>query len=481
MRRRCLAAIAVVGLWGCSSSEERTTFTREQLLKPETCGECHEDHYREWSGSMHAYAGEDPVFLAMNARGQRETKGELGNFCIKCHAPMAVNEGASTDGLDLAELPSELKGVTCYFCHNASSIEGTHNNPIRLSNDVTMRGNITDPVANKAHSAEYSPLLDGNDTPESSRLCGTCHDLVVSKDLSGGAEDVHLERTFKEWNESLFSVGERGRLACNKCHMPVEPGVPIANAPGVPSRPARHLHDLAGVDVALTPFPQAEAQRSAVQRLLDTTIRVEVCVSSVGTIDVSLENRSGGHNVPSGASQDRRLWVEVKGYDSPDSTTPRLIAGVPPASGDIDSSEVETPWVFRDRAFDAQDEETHMFWNVARSDPGTILAPITTRAIEPGYHREVVKKTYHWVAAATYPGLLTVTLKMTPIARAVLDDLVNSKDLDESIANEVPTFSLLPNRHLGGDVTLSWTLKEAIANGYQVQDQQCLETAPPRQ
>ena len=39
---------------------------------------------------MHAYAAEDPVFLAMNARGQRETKGALGDFCVKCHAPMAV-------------------------------------------------------------------------------------------------------------------------------------------------------------------------------------------------------------------------------------------------------------------------------------------------------------------------------------------------------------------------------------------------------
>ena len=29
----------------------------------------------------------------MNKRGQRETNGALGTFCLKCHAPMAVALG----------------------------------------------------------------------------------------------------------------------------------------------------------------------------------------------------------------------------------------------------------------------------------------------------------------------------------------------------------------------------------------------------
>ena len=46
---------------------------------------------------MHAYAADDPVFVAMNKRGQRETNGELGTFCVKCHAPMAVANGTITE------------------------------------------------------------------------------------------------------------------------------------------------------------------------------------------------------------------------------------------------------------------------------------------------------------------------------------------------------------------------------------------------
>ena len=43
------------------------------LEDPATCGSCHAQHYAEWSGSMHAYASDDPVFVAMNNRGERDT------------------------------------------------------------------------------------------------------------------------------------------------------------------------------------------------------------------------------------------------------------------------------------------------------------------------------------------------------------------------------------------------------------------------
>ena len=46
------------------------------------------------------------VFLAMNERGQRETGGQLGPFCVNCHAPLAVR--ASKRVMKLAgELPDE--------------------------------------------------------------------------------------------------------------------------------------------------------------------------------------------------------------------------------------------------------------------------------------------------------------------------------------------------------------------------------------
>jgi len=206
---------------------------------------------------MHAYASFDPVFLAMNRRGQRDTEGELGSFCVSCHAPLALREGATTDGLDLDEVPKHLQGVTCYFCHNTDAVEGSHNNPLRLANDRTMRGGLKDPVATSAHGSSYSELLHGPSIA-SATLCGSCHDVKLPSPPA--PVELHLERTFSEWQASIFSppqaADETAALSCNGCHMLPTPRSPIADNLGerAPLR-SRHAHTFAGVDMALTPFP----------------------------------------------------------------------------------------------------------------------------------------------------------------------------------------------------------------------------------
>src|SRR5579859_6503795 len=101
-----VSAIVVLASAACSSSNDATTYpSRDELLDPKGCAKCHADHYRDWSSSMHAYASDDPVMLAANSLGQRDTKGALGSLCVGCHAPMAVREGATTDGLNMASVP----------------------------------------------------------------------------------------------------------------------------------------------------------------------------------------------------------------------------------------------------------------------------------------------------------------------------------------------------------------------------------------
>src|SRR4051812_33503500 len=151
----CTFAATLVVLAGCAehdTSNTRRYFEREQLLDPETCRACHADHYQEWAGSMHAYASQDPVFLAMNRRGQEETQGALAGFCVNCPAPLALREGATSDGLNLEQLPKHLQGINCYFCHNTDAVLGSHDNPLHLSGDATLRGGITDPRPNAAHA-----------------------------------------------------------------------------------------------------------------------------------------------------------------------------------------------------------------------------------------------------------------------------------------------------------------------------------------
>jgi hypothetical protein len=465
--------IAPVLLFGCQDAEREQTFlSREALLDPETCSSCHPQHYQEWSGSMHAYASFDPVFRAMNARGQEETGGALGDLCANCHAPMAVREGATRDGLDLDSVPKHLQGITCYFCHNVDRVEGTHNNPLVLANDVTMRGGIRDPAQTSAHDSAYSALLDSDQREPSSSLCGSCHDIMMPKELSGAAEDVHLERTFQEWSESVFNDPNSQPLSCGACHLLTESSA-VASLPNLKKR-LRRLHTFPGVDLALTEFPERGAQREAVQRFLDTSLRIEVCVSPFGDLRVVLESLSPGHNFPTGASQDRRFWVEVRGYGKEGEE--QFAYGVPPAGTAV--TEVSDAWILRDRAFKANGEPAHMFWDVARPpEPGTILAPITRDPLADGYYRESVRHNYR-VPGAFGAARIEVLLRIQPIGLDVLDDLVQSRHLEPSIRDAMPTLDLLPNRGTSSETSsFIWTYDSARADGYPFDNYLCLESA----
>jgi hypothetical protein len=85
---------------GCGRSNGSSfQLSAAALRDPAACQGCHPAQFAQWSGSMHAHAADDPVFLAMNKRGQRETNGALGDFCVKCHAPMAVAQMALLESM----------------------------------------------------------------------------------------------------------------------------------------------------------------------------------------------------------------------------------------------------------------------------------------------------------------------------------------------------------------------------------------------
>jgi len=448
-------------LGGCGSDEregeETIIKTRDDLLDPQTCNECHPKHFEEWSGSMHAYASKDPVFLAMNARAQRETG--IGDFCVKCHAPMAVREGALADPGKIAEAPEHLQGVTCYFCHNVEAVEGEHNAPFRLSNDLTMRGAIRDPVkTGGAHRSAYSEFLDST-TPESAVACGACHDIVTPT-------DVHIERTFLEWRESVYGqAGTTGFSSCGKCHMTSkfdDRGVPIAD-PGVRSRERRHRHMFPGVDLALTQFPDMADQRDEVQDFLNFTLLADICVAQdAGSFfaTVTLDNVAPGHRFPSGAAQDRRAWVEVVAYEG---GTEIYRSGIVADDGRLDEVNDPDLWQLRDGAYKENGEPAHMFWDIATwkndcADTTRIGCTIPAAGLVSNntFDQEHVTRRYPLADGGLVPGTpdrVTVRVRIRPVGLDVLDDLIASGDLDPSIRTQMQTLDL----NSRGNFTAEWT------------------------
>jgi hypothetical protein len=454
-----LAVACALGLISACGSSESTVLSIAELQDPQTCNECHATHVTQWSGSMHAYASDDPVFVAMNKRGQRETNGELGTFCVQCHAPMAVTLGL-TNGTDFdpAQLPAAARGVTCYFCHNVKSVEATHNNGLVLAGDQTMRGGVANPVGSPAHHSAYDKLMDS--TINQSELCGSCHDVVTPR-------GVELERTYKEWQTTFFAEADPlHHLSCGSCHMPSSTGV-IADAPGLAVKSRTngfHEHLWPGIDQALSTFPGADAMAAGIKRDLDPAIAIVgpapfasnvqpggICLDPPGDLTVRIDSIGTAHDWPSGAAQDRRAWLEVVAYNAPaddahpddpdDATRVAFKAGVVPDG--MDPEDVADPNLFGlwDRTFKDDGTPAHFFWDVARVESQLLRPPITLDKNSPAFdHSSTVKLN----VAAVFGSIdhITARVRIRPLTYAVLADLVSSGDLAAEAAANLQTLEI---------------------------------------
>ena len=449
---------ALVASCGSGGSDDTYSLDTNALQDPQSCTTCHADHVREWSGSMHAYASDDPVFRAMNARGQRETNGQLGDFCVKCHAPVAVRTGATKDGTNLDQVPAKLKGVTCYFCHSIASVEGSHNSSVTLATDDVLRGPISDPVKNTAHRAAYSPLHD-RDRLESASLCGACHDITTPP---GAA----IERTFAEWQGTVFSHAPGGET-CSQCHMDQSANLrPIANAPGVFAR-RFHSHAFPAVDTALTDFPEAADQKARVASFMKTTLQSALCVAQVGTsttLRVILDNVAAGHGWPSGSAQDRRAFVEVVAYQSDQPVYQSGVVADGQSVVDVGASDPDL-WLLRDCMFDGGGAEVHMFWQAASYETNQLPGQLTFDQTDPRYYQTHVYRSFPKDASRFLdkaPDKVTLRVRMQPIGADVLDDLVKSGDLDPAVKAKIAPIDVTD--------TLTWTPAAATQQNAGFQD-----------
>jgi cytochrome c554/c'-like protein len=424
-----LACLAV-GLACGNPTPPPAYYTKEQLMDPQTCKQCHQQYYQDWSASMHAYASDDPLFVAMNRRGQDQA--QVGDFCVRCHAPMAFQSGKTVDGTNLASLPQYLKGITCYFCHNVDNVLDTHrdassldDDSLHFADDGVMRAALHDPVPNKAHASAYSSIHDGHQL-ESSQFCGGCHDVV-------NAHGAHIERTFVEWKGTVYNGAGAFGNTCGQCHMHKTTGV-AANAPGVFVRDL-HDHKFPGVDLPLTAVPGADpqetdVQRRAVQDFLSTELQTVLCVrgtpASSANVFVVADNVGAGHDWPSGALQDRRAWFQVVASVG---GSPIYQSGVVPLGTDPTDLNDGDLWLLRDCMLDGQGNVVHTFWDAFTSDSNALPGQLTSDPLDPRYYQTHIMQTYPRGASTmlqAYPDAVTLDVNLLAFPPDLFDDLFSN-------------------------------------------------------
>jgi nitrate/TMAO reductase-like tetraheme cytochrome c subunit len=437
MRRHAVSLL--LALAACGHDASTPTLSVAQLEDPQTCVGCHPQHSAQWAASMHAYASDDPVFVALNRRGQREA--HLGAFCVKCHAPMAVALGL-TDGtsFDPAKLPPAARGVTCFFCHDVAKVGEDHNNGLELALDNVMRGGVADPVASTAHRSRFDEQIASS--TNDSRMCGSCHDVV----MPGG---VALERTFKEWQTTIFAQHDPSRdlpLTCSGCHMKSDPQAAVIATGAPPRASGFHEHLMPGIDEATTPFPGTDMLAAGIARDLDPALTIVgptplggaignggICVSpqNGGTITVRIDTRGTGHMWPSGASHDRRAWLEVVAFDADN----HVVFSSGDVPDDKDPDEIGDPNLFAmwDRTVRADGSPAHFFWDVATEKSTLLRAPVTLDPKDPAFDHSAMA-TFTIGAIASQIDHIAARVRIRAVPRATLRELVASGDLAPELA-----------------------------------------------
>jgi hypothetical protein len=256
-------------------------------------------------------------------------------------------------------------------------------------------------------------------------MCGSCHDIVTP----GGA---HLERTFAEWQDTIFAKDPQLGLSCSECHMSGRDGT-AAKVDGAPTR-RLHAHTFEGVDTAIVDFPGIEEQKALVQKSLDTTLQAALCVkgatSGTASIQVVLDNVGAGHSWPSGSTQDRRAYAEVIAY----AKNKVVYASGVVKDGDAVLAKPDADlWLLRDCMFDDKKALVHDFWQAASYEGNALPGPVTANASDPSYYLTHVVQTYPRAMTTTLTDTIdrvTLRVRLEPIGLEVLDELVAKGDLD---------------------------------------------------
>lgn len=394
----CLVAMVVIS--GCEKitnisapePNDSTTVLKASDFQPaSSCKNCHPKHFDEWSGSMHAYALEDPVFLALRRVGQSQYINALNGLCEGCHSPIGKRSNEIKWGPISAESlsPVTQEGIGCDACHTITSLSRLSNAGFVLS-PGTKHGTLRDPQANNVHASTF------NDLYQSSEYCGSCHDLVTDAGLG-------LETVFREWRQSGFQMTGK---TCNECHMATYSGTA---AVGGPVRTV-HDHRFIGADIALISFPNQTDQLAKVTAMLRGALTVShdipasVTAGSNLPLRVTLTNDKTGHDVPSGVPFIRQIWVSLIVRDQQGATIYQ--SGQLDANGDLMDKHSGFPErdqnLFNTQAsmLRADSSETGFPWDAAY---------LTNPSIKPGETRVV---DYQVPVPGSASGTLSVEIKL---------------------------------------------------------------------
>ncbi|MBF0425363.1 MAG: cytochrome c family protein [Magnetococcales bacterium] len=208
-----------------------------QQIPSAVCGECHQEIFHEWQGSVHARSSaiHDPLHAAMyrmmigdpTQEGVKNPKTGTYPECLQCHTPNAARDGKTK----LDALPAYEEGVNCVGCHTVEAFHGVkgEDGKLRLGSAAYTYSDKKVQGPYGAHHGQTPALAPGaaenaqptiNPYPhaqngtlfQSSGICLGCHEQ------HNNPHGLPLCATGPE----LVAAGQV--TTCQSCHMPTVKG-----------------------------------------------------------------------------------------------------------------------------------------------------------------------------------------------------------------------------------------------------------------
>ncbi len=318
------------------------------------CAECHTKEYKEWASSIHAITGPDAIYEGtileneLNSENGGEYATEKIRWCDGCHEPLGILAGEGTPVGAVGPNEALEEGATCILCHTA-----TEANPLAGNAGLTLNINeikrYMSPSLIMAAPEQHAKSMQAkthNPMMGESEMCGTCHTEIRPTRVNGDFP-LHFQETFDEWR--LSSYAEEG-IECQNCHMHPEPAQYI-QALKRGEKPKRKVsHRFVGNNYLLTAagsipdnllvdlrggwFPgrnvfmtgeewltDLKKQQGLILDLLkeaaDLSVKAQPTTNyEQVNLDVAITNSGAGHYLPTGALDQRHMWIEVKVSDA---------------------------------------------------------------------------------------------------------------------------------------------------------------------
>ncbi len=327
----------------------------EQFISPDICEGCHPEQYEQWNGSMHSKAFVDPLWRSATKLFLKDAKksDEILEMkaCVKCHTPLGFRSYTITSPADdydkISGLPAQ--GIFCNWCHNISEVKHLGDAAYEVEpgggedDPSTMLGPFKDSDS-PYHPTKYSELHT------KSEFCGLCHNV------SHAANKLPIEQTYNEWKNSPYNTGNpETTVNCQDCHMRQRPGIPATGKTARPDNPGKacvdgpdraHIwtHYFVGANAVITKLLGSELHAQMARERLLNAADLEIIKSppysknKLSHIKIKVINSGAGHYLPTGLTEVRQMWLDVKITD----TNGRLLlrSGELDEKGDIDVNAV---------------------------------------------------------------------------------------------------------------------------------------------